>query len=198
MDLEGNCKKYALVILLLIGMSDLAFGGIREATASGSEDFPAPRFAHSMVYDAESDRIIMFGGLVEPAPTWSDETWTYDFNTNTWTNMKPAVRPSPRHGPGMAYDSESDRMILFGGTMRGELFGDTWAYDLNTNTWANLTPPTTTTTTTATTTTTTTTLPTETTTTFPPSQAVSTTTIGIGAVVAIATVLAIYLLMRKK
>jgi hypothetical protein len=34
---------------------------------------------------------------------------------NTWTNMNPSTHPGARSGHAMAYDSESDRVILFGG-----------------------------------------------------------------------------------
>jgi len=102
---------------------------------------PSPRMFHAMAYDSESDRIILFGGGTGSSLlTVVNETWSYDFNTNTWTNLNPPASPSPRMGHAMAYDSESDRIVLFGGE-RAILFGDTWSYDFNTNTWTNLNPP---------------------------------------------------------
>ena len=82
-------------------------------------------------YDAESDRIITFD---EPG-----DIWAYDFNSNTWQEMRPATSPPGRDLFAMAYDSESDRIILFGGYGTGEL-DDTWAYDYNTNTWTEMAP----------------------------------------------------------
>ena len=83
-------------------------------------------------YDAESDRIITFD---EPG-----DIWAYDFNSNTWQEMRPATSPPGRDLFAMAYDSESDRIILFGGYGTGEL-DDTLAYDYNTNAWTEMTPP---------------------------------------------------------
>ncbi len=102
---------------------------------------PSPRAGHAMAYDTESDRIILFGGFVGMPIVYND-TWAYDLNTNTWTELTPKVAPSGRVGHTMAYDVESDRIILFGGSSaRGDL-DDTWAYDFNTNTWMDLSPST--------------------------------------------------------
>ena len=103
---------------------------------------PSPRGAHAMAYDAESDRVILFGGDI-PGP----ETWAYDFNANTWTNMSPLVQPAAWYFADLAYDSESDRIVLFGGCAESQFFaclpvtrGETWSYDFNANTWTNTNP----------------------------------------------------------
>jgi N-acetylneuraminic acid mutarotase len=98
-----------------------------------------------IAYDAESDRMVYYlayrvkSGAVEEV----QETLIYDFNTDSWENMKPAQAPVSRDGGGMVYDSESDRMILFGGVAPGDeprYYNETWAYDLNTNTWTKMNP----------------------------------------------------------
>jgi N-acetylneuraminic acid mutarotase len=107
---------------------------------------PCPRSLHTMAYDMESDRVIIFGGvkISHPLPTpfeGLNDTWTYDFNTNTWTQMNPSLQPTARAGAAMAYDMESDRMILFGGFSETRThLNDTWAYDFNNDTWTQLTP----------------------------------------------------------
>jgi len=67
---------------------------------------------------------------------------------NEWTNMNPATKPLGRWEHAMAYDSESDRVIMFagmkpgvGGSCRCIMLADTWAYNFNTNTWTNMNPP---------------------------------------------------------
>jgi len=92
------------------------------------------------VYDAGSDRIILFGGNRLPSLELLSETWAYDFDTNSWTDMAPSIRPPERNYHGMAYDAESDRVILFGGSGPFGVRGDTWAYDFDTNTWTDLQP----------------------------------------------------------
>jgi N-acetylneuraminic acid mutarotase len=103
-----------------------------------------------MAYDAESDRVILFLGAMSETGDYFDlapwsETWVYDFDTDTWTNMEPVETPYGLRGPRMVYDAESDRMILFGGwevgnSTKGGAFEEVWAYDYNTNTWTKMDP----------------------------------------------------------
>ena len=88
---------------------------------------------HALAYDAESGRVILFGGHTSRG-SLSDDTWAYDFNTNAWTVMNPAPRPLIQEYMAMAYDVESDRVILFGGAGGFE----TWAYDFNTDGWTRM------------------------------------------------------------
>jgi hypothetical protein len=92
-----------------------------------------------MSYDAESDRSILFGGYGNP---YSDETWAYDVDTDTWTQMNPPSNPPPRNFHVMAYDPGGDRVIMFGGGIGTATYDDTWAYDFNTDTWTDLAPST--------------------------------------------------------
>jgi len=90
---------------------------------------PSPRSGHLMAYDAQADRILLFGGSLG---IWAyNDTWAYDFNTNAWTNVTPALSPSVGVGQAMAYDSYLDLAILYGSRA-------TWAYDLSTTAWANV------------------------------------------------------------
>ncbi len=107
--------------------------------------YPAARFDYAMAFDARSGRAIMFGGFLSqnPAPIWTDETWSYDVAGKKWELMRPAKAPSPRHYPAMAYDEGSDRVILFGGALpQGRLSGETWTYDVDTDTWTEMRPAT--------------------------------------------------------
>ncbi|MDF1540017.1 MAG: kelch repeat-containing protein [Candidatus Thorarchaeota archaeon] len=106
---------------------------------------PGIRYGAGMVYDSESDVIILFGGMNFPSLNGYhvQQTWAYDFETNTWTNLEPAVQPIGRHHMGITYDVESDRVIMFGGYVSSALDhanGDTWAYDYNSNTWELMEP----------------------------------------------------------
>jgi N-acetylneuraminic acid mutarotase len=111
---------------------------------------PPSRNNHAMVYDSKADRVLMWGGTdldgkyadfmwggmdLDGKPA-DFSVWSYDFNTNTWQEMIPdQTHPNGRDFPGMVYDAESDRTILFGGELAGESYGEIWAYDYNTNTW---------------------------------------------------------------
>ena len=89
---------------------------------------PPPLAGARMVYDAESDRMILFGGIdATRGLAFSNKTWAYDYDTNTWTQMDPEISPPGVNYHPMAYDTRADRVILIG--------SGTWGYDYNTNTW---------------------------------------------------------------
>ncbi|UCE10876.1 MAG: hypothetical protein JSW61_02815 [Candidatus Thorarchaeota archaeon] len=116
-------------------------------TEMNPADCPVARFDSPLVYDSESDRVIMYGGHQGRDIGMLNDTWAYDYETDTWTDMSPTIAPSARASYMMAYDSESDVVILFGGHIRiDETIGhvchnDTWAYDYDSNTWTNMNPP---------------------------------------------------------
>lgn len=105
---------------------------MRPAVAPSERHYPA------MVYDAESDLIVLFGGAL-PRGRLSGETWTYNVDTDTWKEMRPGNAPSPRSSwAGAVYDPVGDRVILHGGWIGDRDAADTWAYDVNANTWTKL------------------------------------------------------------
>ena len=92
---------------------------------------PPTLLGHRMAYDAESDRVILFGGEATTTGRRSNDTWAYDFNTNSWTEMKPSISPPAEYFQAMTYDAESDRVLMWWGSPDNSV----WAYDFNTNTW---------------------------------------------------------------
>ena len=97
-----------------------------------------PSGGGAMAYDSKADRVIFFGGGAEGL---GNETWSYDFNVNTWTKLSPSTSPAARSEHSMAYDSKADRVIIFGGTKDFQRDNDeTWAYDPNANTWTKMSP----------------------------------------------------------
>ncbi|MGA1820295.1 MAG: kelch repeat-containing protein [Thermoplasmatota archaeon] len=101
---------------------------------------PAPRCKGGSAYDIDSDQFIFFGGFGNDTVNMA-ETWTYNYDENTWVNRTAGTAPSPRMRCPMIYDEKADRCIMFGGWLGGtDVLGDTWAYDFNTNTWENMNP----------------------------------------------------------
>jgi hypothetical protein len=99
---------------------------------------PSSRFHHAMAYDSKHDRVILFGGFSNNSI--NDETWSYDYANNSWKNLNPISSPPPLIDHAMAYDSESDRVILFGGGQVPFASNETWAYDYQDNNWTNMNP----------------------------------------------------------
>src|SRR3990172_8178838 len=128
----------------LLEVPDPAIGDVNSLGLFGnlwtSPSLLPVRHRHAMAYDAQSGRIILFGG-VSGAGGYIGDTWAYDLEANVWTSLSPPSGPTPRRYHAMAYDVQSDRVVLFGGQDVTGLPGDTWAYDLEANVWMSLSPP---------------------------------------------------------
>jgi hypothetical protein len=97
---------------------------------------PAYHFGHKLVYDSKADRMILWGGWNMKDNVGTNDTWAYDYNSDTWTEMKPAVKPPGVNFQGMVYDSKADRVIMWGGGDNTSV----WVYDYNTDTWEERKP----------------------------------------------------------
>jgi hypothetical protein len=88
---------------------------------------PQPRLAHSMAFDSNRARVILFGGDALLSQLLND-TWAWD--GEFWTQVAD-LGPSPRAGHAMAYDSARQRVLLFGGRVSEQDHdaGDTWEWD---------------------------------------------------------------------
>jgi hypothetical protein len=101
---------------------------------------PSARYGSAMVFDPTSGRIILFGGsetagINEDAPLLGD-TWAYYPTTNQWTDLQPALSPSPRAWHHLLFDPTTNRVLMVGGIGPGS--DQTWAFDPATNTWEEL------------------------------------------------------------
>lgn len=97
---------------------------------------PPARFWHAMAYDSPADRVVVFGGEGDLGQSDFYDTWTYDFNRDTWTQVQTNSAPPGRHYHAMAYDAGAQRTVLFGGADVGEApMGDTWLLDLQGGRW---------------------------------------------------------------
>src|SRR2546422_11368843 len=83
-------------------------------TNMSPSDAPAGYLNMAMVYDSDADRMVAYGGW-DGTDDFSNETWAYDFESNTWTNLHPVGRPDGTRGMRVAYDTGSRQTILFGG-----------------------------------------------------------------------------------
>jgi len=62
-----------------------------------------------MVYDSCARRSIVFGGVGPvPAEVTNNETWSYDYDTNSWAFLGPSGAPSVRAWHGMVYVEGDD------------------------------------------------------------------------------------------
>jgi len=106
---------------------------------------PPARMSHAMAYDARAGAVVLFGGvhMTEEDILDYDDTWALDTSTGRWTNLAPAgALPPARDSHAMAYDPDTEQIILFDGVNSyGAWLDDTWAYDAASNSWFDLAPP---------------------------------------------------------
>ena len=97
---------------------------------------PHGRSFHTMVYDSNRSRTLLFGGKSGTATTNSvfyNDTWMFD--GNDWTQINTPNQPSARYYPGSAFDPVRDKWVLYGGTTvsadgkTSTNQTDTWEFD---------------------------------------------------------------------
>jgi len=113
----------------------------------GGDGQPGPRTSHAMAYDAARGVVVLFGGSMLVGEYF---TWLWD--GTSWakcvaggsacdlTDPEGDGDPPNLFGPAMAYDSERQVIVLFGGRNDGQggaPMGDTWEW--NGQSWARKT-----------------------------------------------------------
>jgi hypothetical protein len=97
---------------------------------------PGMRSYPASAMDKTGNLMFMHGGG-SAAGTLLNDLWVLNLNTDTWTQLNSG--PSARYLHAMVYDTNLNRLILFGGKAPGHL-NDVWAYNVGTNSWAPLAP----------------------------------------------------------
>jgi hypothetical protein len=109
----------------------------RLITTNGS---PSPRF-NAALEDLQDGRLLLFGGR-DATGAWLDDTWIYEVETATWTQLAPPTSPPARNAHAMALVGAF--VVMFGGTNSGggvPGMGDTWLYEVAAENWAMLATP---------------------------------------------------------
>jgi len=106
---------------------------------------PPARSKAAMAYDSKHDRTILYGGAFEATKGQQNDTWIFNYTDQKWYNVTSAMpideRPPSRYKHAMAYDSNHDRTILFGGDdVKGVEQNDTWIFNYTDFKWYNVTP----------------------------------------------------------
>jgi len=103
-----------------------------------SQSGPLPRAYHTAVWDAVTNKMIVFGGdtntLSGPGVNQNDVWWLNNPGSVGVSWTKPQItgtKPAARSGPGTVYDPSSDRMIVFGGALgqASPCASDVWALE---------------------------------------------------------------------
>jgi len=86
---------------------------------------PSTRRDHRMVFDAQRNELVLFGGF-RGASGYLNDTWVW--SNNNWTQKITETSPIARARPMMAFDGATARrnVVLFGGDSAND---DTWIWD---------------------------------------------------------------------
>lgn len=90
------------------------------------ESSPAPRYDHGMVFFAQLNGIVLFGGRNSDTGESFNDTWL--LKNDKWSVLNPKTSPSPRFRFGMAYDNLRGKIVIYGGTYSNY---ETWEFDGN-------------------------------------------------------------------
>lgn len=98
---------------------------------------PSTRCGERMVYDAGSDRVILFGGFgcTSVSDPMFNDTWSYDYESDTWTLHETVNAPPPRCYHDMVYHSPTDQVVLWGGRVEDPRV---WVFDLEDERWTDI------------------------------------------------------------
>jgi hypothetical protein len=83
----------------------------------------------ALAYDQARARTVLFGGYTGALPGMDNQTWLWD--GAVWTQATPATKPTARRSHNLAYDSDRQVTVLFGGEdiTTTSLKQDTWEWD---------------------------------------------------------------------
>ena len=94
---------------------------------------PSARRGHAMAFDSARGRTVLFGGLEEGSSTTVADTWEYDGNADSWTQVAD-IGPDACYGAALVF--KGGRCGLFGGASATAgsspppvVFGLTWEWD---------------------------------------------------------------------
>lgn len=91
---------------------------------------PVSAFGYSVVDDAATHQVVLFGGVGD-----YDNTWLW--NGRRWTLARPRASPPGRFDAAAAYDPVTRRVMVYGGRLGpGQVVCDTWAW--TGSTWIEL------------------------------------------------------------
>eukprot|EP00041_Stephanoeca_diplocostata_P024637 m.630443 g.630443 ORF g.630443 m.630443 type:complete len:556 (-) comp22566_c0_seq2:454-2121(-) len=96
---------------------------------------PPPRSEMGIAYDSDQDTLWIFGGESQNG-VLLDDTWGFNFNTNTWTEYATGsvAKPAARFSVISGYSS-AGFVVSVGEGDGGEFFNDVWVFNTGTRIW---------------------------------------------------------------
>lgn len=110
------------------GVDVLALDPVPSWGVLGGHPLPLRRFGQATAYDGRRNQMLVFGGI--SGETYMNDSWGLDLSgSGTWAPLQVyGEPPPPRHEPAGAFDTQLDRMLIYGGwTYPQNFFDDVWA-----------------------------------------------------------------------
>jgi len=117
-----------------------------EWTQLHPQDSPYPRSDAAIAYDEDNEVIILYDGYCQDDGGRQD-TWVYDYGEGNWVQMDPEESPRSQYGHYMIYDSQNQRMVMYGGhwsiwedgaSVSHGYSDGVWTYDYPSDTWTKV------------------------------------------------------------
>lgn len=103
---------------------------------------PPPGADYSSAFHPGLGTGFVINGIQSSQTAYSFESGMWSWDGTTWSAISAGDRPSPRHDSAMAWDSDRQRIVLFGGAIGpvSTFLADTWEFDgVN---WSQMAPTT--------------------------------------------------------
>lgn len=98
---------------------------------------PLRRCLHHAELDPAGNQMYLYGGCSSGAgPCPQGDLWSFDLNTNRWTEITGGNKPPARQWYGIGLDLARRKLVIYGGSGGSGFLNDTWEFDLDSRTWA--------------------------------------------------------------
>ncbi|MFH1180590.1 MAG: kelch repeat-containing protein [Candidatus Bathyarchaeota archaeon] len=125
-------KRILLILMVLYLSSNILVN---------ASESPSPRMGATMFYDPVNQRILLYGGASEGTTGYTryNDLWSYDYSSNSWTEIETPLKPSGRFNTPAAFDLDTNQLIIIGGASM-DSSPQMWAFNVVDDIWRKLTP----------------------------------------------------------
>lgn len=122
-----------------VSILDLTKSPAEWSALSTGGNVPVGRIGHSAIYDTANDTMVVYGGLTGSSVV--NEVYSLDLATNLWTKVTTTGDvPAGSMKHTTVYDSDTQKMILFGGTDLFSYMDKAYTFDLSSNEFEEIYP----------------------------------------------------------
>jgi N-acetylneuraminic acid mutarotase len=101
---------------------------------------PGKMYGQSLEYDAERERVILYGGhLRSPiSHDYIEDIWFFYPENSSWSQSSFINKPHGRYWNAAAYSAEDSALVVFGGSYGEGALNETWLFNIDMMSWTRL------------------------------------------------------------